>query len=117
VNIKPFKGYRPKPELASKVALNPNNLLNESERREAARKNPYSFAHVVKPRIDFADDVPKSETQLHEYAIRYFNRMNDEGTLLRDAAPCFYIYRLSLEGHAQTGLICCLHIRDYWKED
>ena len=112
--IKPFKGYRPRPELASKVALNPNNLLNEPERRLAAKNNPYSFAHVVKPRIDFPDDSPKTEKQFFDHANKYFHKLYHEGTLLRDPVACFYIYRLSMEGHVQTGLICCLNLHNYW---
>lgn len=111
--IKAFKGFRPRPELAAKVALNPNNLLNDSQRLEEVRKNPYSFAHVVKPRINFPDDTPKTELHLFDFACRYFQKMADEGTLLRDEKPCLYVYRLSLEGHTQTGLISCLHLKDY----
>ncbi|MBX7108209.1 MAG: DUF1015 family protein [Chitinophagales bacterium] len=111
--IKAFKGFRPLPELASKVALNPNNLLSDQRRKEEARKNPYSFAHVVKPRLNFPDDTPKTEQQLFDFARMYFQKMVDEGTILRDEEPCLYVYRLSLEGHTQTGLISCLHIRDY----
>lgn len=111
--IKPFKGFRPKPDLAPLVALNPNNLLNEPQRREEAKNNPYSFAHVVKPRIDFPSGALKNETELFNHACNYFDKLSADGILIRDPAPCFYIYRLSMEGHSQTGLICCLHIKDY----
>jgi uncharacterized protein (DUF1015 family) len=113
VIIKSFKGYRPVPELALKVALNPNNLLSELDRREEARKNPYSFAHVVKPRINFPDDTPKTEHQLFDFAHRYFLKMVDDGTIVRDEKPALYVYRLSMDNHTQTGLICCLHMKDY----
>lgn len=95
------------------MALNPNNLLNEPERREAARNNPYSFAHVVKPTIDFPEDITKTDKQIFEQAKRYFEKLYSDGTLLRDSVPSFYIYRLSMEGHTQTGLVSCLHIKDY----
>ncbi len=63
MDIKPFRGYRPVPELAAKVAIIPNNLMNEPDRRRAAKNNAYSFAHIAKPRIDFSDDVLKSDLQ------------------------------------------------------
>lgn len=113
MRIKSFKGFRPVPELASKVALNPNNLLAEPARREEARRNPYSFAHVVKPRINFPDDTPKTEQQLFDFARRYFQKMVDDGTLVRDEKPALYVYRQSMDNHSQTGLICCLHVNDY----
>ncbi|HUM48157.1 MAG TPA: DUF1015 domain-containing protein, partial [Chitinophagales bacterium] len=111
--IKAFKGFRPAAGLAAKVALNPNNLLNEETRREEARRNPYSFAHVVKPRINFPDDTPRTENQLFDFARRYFQKMVDEGTVVRDEKPSLYVYRLSMDNHTQTGLTCCLHINDY----
>ena len=49
-------------------ALVPNNLMNEPERKKAAKSNPYSFAHVVKPRINFPDEVQKTDQQLFDFA-------------------------------------------------
>jgi uncharacterized protein (DUF1015 family) len=108
-------GYRPRPDIAAKVALNPNNLLSEPERRDSAKKNSYSFAHVVKPRIDFPEQTSKTEKQLFEHAKLYFNKLCDEGILIRDKVPCFYIYRLSLDNHTQTGLISCLNLKNYFE--
>lgn len=113
MDIRPFKGYRPIPELAPKVALLPNNLLNEPDRKRAARTNPYSFAHVVKPRINFPDDVAKTDQQLFDFAKEYFEKMIDEGVLIRDLTPCLYVYRMIMDGRIQTGLICCMNISDY----
>ena len=113
MDIKPSKGYRPLPELAPKVALLPNNLLNEPDRKRAARTNPYSFAHVVKPRINFPDDVAKTDQQLFDFARDYFEKMIDEGVLIRDITPCLYIYRMIMDERVQTGLICCMNIHDY----
>lgn len=111
--IRAFRGFRPVPELAAKVALNANGLLSDEPRKEQARKNPYSFAHVVKPRINFPDDTPKTEQQLFDFAQRYFEEMVEDGVIVRDEEPALYVYRLSMDNHSQTGLISCLHIKDY----
>lgn len=113
MDIKPFKGYRPVPELAEKVALIPNNLMNEPDRRRAAKTNPYSFAHVVKPRINFPDEVTKTDQQLFDFAKNYFEKLVAEGVVVRDSISSFYIYRLSMDDRSQTGLICVMNIRDY----
>ncbi|HYV92283.1 MAG TPA: DUF1015 family protein [Chitinophagales bacterium] len=113
MDIKPFKGYRPVPELAEKVTLIPNNLLNEPDRRRAARSNPYSFAHIVKPRLNFPDDIAKSDQQLFGFAKNYFEKLLAEGILIRDNSPCFYIYRMTMDNRSQTGLTCCMNIKDY----
>lgn len=113
MRIRPFKGFRPLPQLAGRVALIPNGLLGDAARRRAARNNPYSFAHVVKPRIDFSDDVPRDDEQIYAFARGYFDKMLREGILIRDAVPALYLYRSILPAHQQTGLICCLDVDDY----
>jgi uncharacterized protein (DUF1015 family) len=35
------------------------------------------------------------------------------GVLIRDAAPCYYVYRLTWRGHTQTGLAAVASIADY----
>jgi len=113
MRIKPFKAYRPVPELAPKVAFSPNNLMNDHLRKEEARKNPYSFAHIIKPRIDFPNESDKNNQQLFDHARSYFEKLVREGALVRDEVPGMYVYRQTMNEHAQTGLICCSHIDDY----
>src|SRR5215207_3410357 len=36
-----------------------------------------------------------------------------DGVLVRDAAPAYYVYRLTREGHAQTGLAAVASVADY----
>jgi len=113
MEIRPFKGYRPIPELAAKVALLPNNLLNEPDRKRAVRTNPYSFGHIVKPRLNFPDDVAKTDQQIFDFAREYFEKLLKEGVIIRDLIPCLYVYRMTMDERSQTGLICCMNIRDY----
>ena len=42
----PFRGVRPTPTLAEKVAAPPYDVLNSAEAREMAAGNPYTFLHV-----------------------------------------------------------------------
>jgi uncharacterized protein (DUF1015 family) len=112
-NIKPFRGIRPVKELADKVALCTNNLMNEDERRIAAQRNPLSFAHVVKPRIDFPEGISKQDERLFDHAAEYFQKLLKDGTLIQDEEPCFYIYRQTQNGRTQTGLVARYHVDEY----
>ena len=87
--------------------------MNEPDRKRLARNNPYSFAHVVKPRLNFPDDVAKSDQQLFDFAKKYFEKLLNEGIIIRDNSPSFYIYRMTMDERSQTGLTCCLNIKDY----
>ena len=111
--IIPFKGIRPKKSLVEQVAIFPNNLMNEDERKKEAKQNPYSFAHVVKPRIDFDDDTPKNAPEIFEHAKNYFEQMLRDKTIIADEQKCFYVYRLILDRRSQTGVTCCYHVDEY----
>lgn len=111
--IRPFKGIRPASAFVEKVAFNPNNLMNENERKEAAQKNSLSFAHVVKPRIDFPDSISKTDPVLFAHAKNYFDKLIKDKILLQDEEEYFYVYRQMLNGRSQTGVIACYHVKEY----
>ncbi len=112
--IIPFKGIRPVKTLVDKVAVFPNNLMNEPERRDEAKKNPYSFAHIVKPKIDFADSTSKTDPQLFEHAKKYFDKLLNDKILVEETTECFYVYRQMLDGRSQTGVVVCYHVDEYF---
>ena len=89
--IKPFKGIMPAPIMVEKVALNPNNLLNEDERKEAAKKNPYSFAHIAKPRIDFPDNISKTDPVIFAHAKNYFDKLLRDKVADKVQAPTIHL--------------------------
>lgn len=113
MRIKPFKGIRPIKDLVEKIAINPNNLLNEDERREVAKKNPFSFAHVIKPKIDFNENISKTDDKLFAHAKKYFQKLIDEKSLEQDEHDCFYVYMQMLNGRVQTGVVCCYNVKEY----
>jgi uncharacterized protein (DUF1015 family) len=39
--------------------------------------------------------------------------MISDGVLIRDGAPAYYAYRLTMGTHVQTGLVCTAHVADY----
>ncbi|OQB49145.1 MAG: hypothetical protein BWY02_01593 [bacterium ADurb.Bin157] len=38
----------------------------------------------------------------------------DKGYLVRDNEDCFYIYKQTMEGRTQIGLMCCTSAQEYW---
>ena len=39
--------------------------------------------------------------------------MITDGLLIKDETPCYYIYRLTMDGRVQTGIVACSSIDDY----
>jgi uncharacterized protein (DUF1015 family) len=114
--IKPFRGVRPIPEKAAAIASRPYDVLNKSEAREAAKDNPYSFLHVVKPEIDLPDDTDPYSEQVYLKGRDNFRRMVAEGLLLQDEASCLYLYELISGDRSQVGLVACAAIDDYFDD-
>ena len=50
--LRAFRGFRPKKNLAARIASRPYDVLNSEEAREIVKGNPYSFLRVVKPEVD-----------------------------------------------------------------
>lgn len=113
VTIKPFRAYRPTPVLAEKVAALPYDVMNTEEAREMVVGNPYSFLHVDKAEIDLPADVDHYSAQVYEKAKANIAKMIAEGTYIHDESPCFYIYRLVMDGRAQDGLVASSSVDDY----
>ncbi|MFN5068947.1 MAG: DUF1015 family protein, partial [Bacteroidota bacterium] len=111
--IKPFCGIRPTKALADKVAILPNNLMNEDARRDIALRNPISFAHVIKPRINFQDGIEKTDQRLFDFAAEYLQKLIRDKTVFQDETECYYVYRQTLNGRSQTGIIARYHLDEY----
>ena len=111
--IAPFRSLRPKPEFASQVASPPYDVLNSEEARQAAAGNPLSFLHVTKPEIDLPADVHVYSKLVYEKAGENIRSLQQQGILVRDEKPCYYFYRLIMQGRSQTGLVCVSSVDDY----
>lgn len=111
--ITPFKGLRPKKELASKVATLPYDVVSVTEAREF-RKQPYNFYHVTRSEIDLPETVDVHSMQVYERAEENLTNMIKEKVLIQDKEPCYYIYELVMDGRSQTGLVCGSSCDDYF---
>ena len=115
--VEPFKGVRPKKELAEKVASPPYDVLNSEEARELASGNDVSFLHIVKPEIDLPPDTDLYSDAVYDKARENFSRFMEDGTLVQDSEKYFYVYRQEWKGHVQTGLVAGIFKALFTAED
>ncbi len=111
--IKPLRGLRPAPGRAADVVAPPYDVLSSAEARERARGRPESFLHISKAEIDLPVDLDPHDPRVYAQAATTFRRMIDRGVLIRDAAPGYYVYRLQMGGHRQTGIVCTGSVAAY----
>ncbi|KAB3532816.1 DUF1015 domain-containing protein [Alkaliphilus serpentinus] len=111
--VRPFKGVRPNPALADKVAALPYDVMNTEEAREMAKGNPYSFLHVSRSEIDLDENTNPYDEVVYIKAAENLKNMMAEGVLIQDEIPKYYIYRQIMDGRSQTGLVACSSIDEY----
>src|SRR5215475_8610881 len=102
--IKPFRALRPAAGRAAEILAPPYDVLSSAEARERAKGKPLSFLHVSKPEIDLDPATDPYDRTVYAKASENLRRMVSDGILVRDAEPCYYVYRLTWRGHSQTGL-------------
>jgi uncharacterized protein (DUF1015 family) len=111
--IRPFAALRPTPEYAAQVAAPPYDVLSTEEARAEARGKPWSFLHISKPEIDLPEGIDPYSPPVYAKAAENLRRMLEHGVLKRDGGPCYYAYRMVMNGHAQTGLAAACSVADY----
>jgi uncharacterized protein (DUF1015 family) len=111
--IKPFKAYRPKKDLAKGMASRPYDVLNSEEARFEAKENPYSFLHVTKSEIDLKVGIDIHTEEVYSKAKSNLEKMIQDGWLIQDEKPCFYIYAQTMWGKTQYGIVGCAAVGDY----
>jgi uncharacterized protein (DUF1015 family) len=112
--FKPFRALRPKPEYARDVASRPYDVLNTQEARQEAEGNKYSFLRVIKPELELPDDIDPYGANVYEQGVKNLNYLRSEQIIEKDATPSFYIYRLTMDGREQTGIVGCCHYQEYF---
>lgn len=108
-----FKALRPVKEKAAAVAALPYDVVNREEARSIGEKNPDSFLHVDRPEMDLDPGIDLYDPRVYAKARENLDRMEEEGLLVQDQTPCYYIYELVRKGKVQTGIVGCSSIDDY----
>ncbi len=111
--IRPFQGFRPKPEYAARVAAKPYDVLSSEEARKEAEGNPVSFLHVGKPEIDLPAGIRADDERVYQKGKENLRKLVADGILKEDASRCLYLYSQSMGDHTQYGIMCCASVSEY----
>ncbi len=111
--IRPFAGLRPVDKRAIDVAAPPYDVLNSTEARERASGKPWSFLHISKPEIDLPPEISPYDDAVYAKGLENFEAMRNEGILVQDDKPLYYLYRLIMGQHQQIGLVAVASVIDY----
>lgn len=112
-NIRPFKALRPTREKAQLVASVPYDVVNRDEALHFAEGNPLSYLHITRSEIDLPNVKDVYSKEVYLKAKENLNRIIKEAPLKMDDKPAFYLYRLIMDGRAQTGICATFSVDDY----
>jgi len=111
--VTPFRAFRPRQDLAEKIASPPYDVLNTSEARALAGGNPLSFLHVVKPEIDLSDEIDVYSDEVYAKGAENLKKLVDAGALVREKTPAFYLYEQQMGDNIQIGLVAGASVDEY----
>jgi len=113
ITVTAFKALRPEAQHAKNVASRPYDVLNSKEAKIEAQGNPNSFLHITKSEIDLPVKTDIHAPVVYEKAKENLQAFISRKILFRENKPCYYIYKLTMNGKSQVGLVCGSSVDDY----
>ena len=111
--LRPFPGLRPVAGRADDVIAPPYDVMSTAEARAMVQGRPYSFLHISRPEVDLPLDTDPYAPEVYAKAAENLRRMPAEGILEQDQSPSYYVYRLTMGDHVQTGLVAAASVAAY----
>jgi uncharacterized protein (DUF1015 family) len=111
--IRPFPGIRAREDLASAVIAPPYDVLSEAEARAIAAAKPQSFIHVTRSEVALPEGSDSHSPAVYDMARQQLLRLLDEGALVQEDVPCFYLYSQRMGRHEQHGLMATCSVAEY----
>jgi uncharacterized protein (DUF1015 family) len=111
--FKPFKAVRPYPQYAAEIASLPYDVMDSEEARIEVKKHPQSFIHVEKPEVDLEPEINLYDDRVYAKAKENLYKYLQDKLMFQDAKPAFYIYKQTMNGRPQIGLVGLASIDDY----
>ena len=111
--IKAFTGLRPVAGRADDVVAPPYDVMNETEARSMVEGRPWSFLHISRPEVDLPEGTDPYAPEVYAKGRENLDHMVAEGVLAREDKPAYYVYRLTMGDHVQTGLMAVASVEAY----
>ncbi len=111
--VKPFTGLRPAAGRADDVVAPPYDVMNAEEARAMVEGRPWSFLHISRPEVDLPEGTDPYSGEVYSKAAENLQHMIEQGVLVRDPEDSYYVYRLTMGSHVQTGLVAAASVDAY----
>ena len=112
-DIKAFAAYRPREDVADRVAALPYDVYNRAEARAEVEREPMSFLAIDRPETQFPEDYDMYSEEVYQKAHDLLWDKINEGIFIHEDKPCYYLYEQTMNGRVQTGIVAVSAVKDY----
>ena len=112
VTVYPFVGLHPSSSAFASVPSVPYDVIERDEAAAEIAENKNSLLRIIRTDAELPDIDPHDD-KIYERAAEMFAKFKADGLLESDAAPAFYIYRITMGGKQFTGLVSCVSVAEY----
>lgn len=113
--LNPFKAFRPTRDKVQLVTTRPFFSYKKNVLKAKLETNCFSFLHIINPEFGFSKKERESVTLPQRYHLakeKYQEFLND-GILVQDPEPHFYLYRQIVDGHSFVGVVAGASVEEY----
>ena len=111
--VRPFRAVRPAPDKVAQVASLPYDVMDSAEARKYVEGNPYSFMRIDRAEVNLPEGADLYAQSTYETAANLLTEQRRAGVYVKDAKPCYYVYKQVMDGRAQVGVVGCAGVDDY----
>jgi len=109
----PFRGYVVTPERVEDVVAPAYDALTPAQRHRYAEAHPNNYVNAMRSLEEFPEAERPSLDELLQRNKRKLRSLLDQGAFKETPSPCLFIYRLSVDGHEQVGLVGEIPVEEY----
>lgn len=111
--VKPFCGLRPPAGIVEELSCLPYDVMNSEEAARMAAGKERSLLRITRAEIECPPGTDIHSETVYLKAVENFAAFRDQGWLVPDPEPRYYIYAQTMEGRTQYGLVGCAACSDY----
>lgn len=114
MDVAPIACLRPDPARAAGFVCPPYDVFDRAQARAWVAAHPESFLPIDRPETCFPPEYDMYAPEVYEKAAALLQERVDDGTLVDDAVPCFYLWQMrGRAGEVQEGVVCGCLVTEY----
>lgn len=109
----PIDGYLVNPRKVGQIVSPAYDALTPAQRHAFATSHPENYLNVMRSREEFPENERPTLENLLASNNERLQRMISDGDFVRQEPPGYFIYRLAVADHVQTGLVAEISVAEY----